>query len=115
MKNFLKALRKIFTPSLPTLPKSYEKRLINLVCELNKQSKCGSALNYILRVLDYDPQNHEAISFAGLITYGCLQHNSQCNEPITQAQISDQRLDSIFNECYICHSQWIPIGCGLDC
>jgi hypothetical protein len=90
--------------------KSYIDELSHRVSELNKSSKCYSALAYILRALDYDPQNQSILRLARIITHGCLAPHHNCNEPVSQEQAKDQRIAFIFNECANCHGIWIPLS-----
>lgn len=90
--------------------KFYIDELSRRVSEFNKASKCYSALACILRALDYEPQNQSILRLARMITHGCLTPYHNCNEPVSQEQVKDQRIASIFNECANCHGIWIPMS-----
>jgi hypothetical protein len=92
----------------PELPKSKVAELTDLVEKLNKESRCKSAMNYILRALDYEPNNHDVLELARLIVWNCTSAYHTCLEPLSEVQINDYRLDHMFSECSKCFNQWIP-------
>jgi ankyrin repeat protein len=95
-------------PKTPELPKSKVAELTDLVEKLNKESRCKSAMNYILRSLDYEQDNPDVLNLARLIVGGCTSAFHTCHEPLSEMQINDYRLDHMFNECAKCSHHWIP-------
>lgn len=87
----------------------HKANLTEIVTELHRQRRGASALKYILRFLDYDPENKEALDLANII---CDGGHDQYEEHLTKNLLLDQRIDSIFNECSVCLKSWIPAGSG---
>ncbi len=102
-------MRNIFTRFFrPKLPEPAVATLTTMVKTLNSESKCSSAMSYILRALDYEPQNRSVLELAQLIVWGCIGIHHSCGEPLAEVQMNDSRLDSLFSECAECLNQWIP-------
>jgi hypothetical protein len=97
-------------PKTHGLPKSRFAELGRLVDSLNRQSRCKSAMSYIMRVLDYEPDNRDVLDLARLTAWCCTRVHHSCREPLSVIQINDHRLDHFFNECgsHQCFYQWIP-------
>ncbi len=75
----------------PGLPKSKVAELISLVNSLNKESRCKSAMSYILRALDYEPDNHDVLNLARQMVWLCTGPHHTCREPLSVIQINDHR------------------------
>lgn len=109
-----KSMRNLFSwfihPKTPGIPKTKLVELKGIVNSLNKECRCKSVMNYILRSLDYEPDNHDVLVLAREMVWLCTGVHHTCIEPVSEVQINDTRLNTFFNECSDpqCFSQWIP-------
>ena len=81
--------------------------------ELIRQRKLRSAMGQIFAILDYDPDNRQALGLA-MVIFGALGKTEMLNaeEALTDRYLYDSRLDSVFAVCSACRrSSWVPDEC----
>jgi len=75
---------------------------------LRQAGRYRSAIEEILKVLDCDPNNYEALYHAATIIG--LEQTKQLTaaEPLGQRYTLDQRLNPVWAVCQECDNQWVP-------
>jgi len=82
--------------------------------ELQRAGRYRTAIEEILKVLDRDPGNQQALFLAANIL--SLPHTEQLTaaEPLSDAQTFDRRLNPIWAMCHECYRGWVPNSIHLS-
>jgi hypothetical protein len=76
--------------------------------ELQRAGRYRTAIQEILKILDRDPGNQEALFLAAVVLGAPRTQQITAAEPLTDALTYDRRLNPVWAVCQQCERSWVP-------
>ena len=82
--------------------------------ELEQAGHYRTAIEEILKMLDSDPANQEALWLAASILSSGRSKELAAAEPLSETYLLDRRLNPVWAVCNRCAASWVPDPVGFD-